>query len=100
MQKGDDETDVFRGGVYTEHIRLNYVEMPVLLRISSDAIAGVIPFVIAGPQLAIKASCAIDVRGLPGHYTCADLPPAESTDWGAVAGGGVELPCHGTRRSR
>ena len=93
VQKGDDETDTFSGGVFTEHIRLNYIEVPVLLRISSESEHGVTPFLVGGPEVAFKASCSIDVKGLPGtrNYTCADLPPAESTDWGVVAGGGMDV---------
>ncbi|MGH7618520.1 MAG: porin family protein, partial [Gemmatimonadaceae bacterium] len=72
VQKGDDEADAFSGGVFTEHIRLNYVEVPVLLRVSSNAIAGVVPFLVGGPQVSFKTSCSIDVHGLPGNYTCAD----------------------------
>jgi hypothetical protein len=95
VQKGDDETDSFSGGVFSEHIRLNYIEVPVLLRISGDAIRGVTPYLIGGPQMSFKASCSIDVKGLPGNYTCRDLPPAESTDWGAVVGGGLDVPVMG-----
>jgi outer membrane protein with beta-barrel domain len=95
VQKGDDETDSFIGGVFTMHIRLNYIELPVLLRLSGDPIRGVTPFLIGGPEVAFKASCSIDVKGRSGNYTCADLPPAESTDWGAVAGGGLEVPIMG-----
>ena len=103
VQKGDDEVDSFSGGTFSEHIRLNYVEIPVLLRFSTtldrlgmgESFHRVSPFVVAGPQISFKASCSIVVQGLPGNFTCADLPPAESTDWGVVAGGGVELPVLG-----
>ena len=95
VQKGDDETDSFSGGVLSEHIRLNYVEVPVLLRVSGTEIHGVTPFLIGGPQVAFKASCSIDVKGVSGNYTCADLPPIESTEFGVVAGGGVDAPIMG-----
>lgn len=95
VQKGDDEADAFGGGVLSEHIRLNYIEVPVLLRASGDAIRGVTPFVIGGPQVAFKASCSIDVKGVANHYTCADLPPVESTEFGVVAGAGVDAAIMG-----
>lgn len=95
VQKGDDETDAFGGGVISEHIRLNYIEVPVLLRASGDAVHGVTPFVIGGPQVAFKTSCSIDVKGVANNYTCADFPPAESTEFGVVAGGGVDAAVMG-----
>jgi hypothetical protein len=99
-QKGDDETDSYSGGIFSMHIRLNYIEIPVLLRASTsldrlgfgEDYRRVVPFLVAGPQISFKTSCSIDVQGLPGNYTCADLPAARTTDWGFVAGGGVELP--------
>jgi hypothetical protein len=95
VQKGDDETDTFSGGIFSEHIRLNYVEVPVLLRLSASSERGVTPFFVGGPQIAFKTSCSIDVHGLPGNYTCADLPHAESMDWGVIAGVGTDVAVMG-----
>src|SRR5215467_12935613 len=58
VQKGDDEVDSFSGGTFSEHIRLNYVEIPVLLRFSTtmdrlgmgESFHCVSPFLVGGPQ--------------------------------------------------
>lgn len=93
VQKGDNEVDEFGGSAFTTRIRLSYVEVPVLLRVTGDAMGPRLrPFVVAGPAIAFKVGCGVTVTGLPGNYTCSDLPPAESVDFGAIVGGGVDFP--------
>jgi hypothetical protein len=95
VQKGDDQVSTYQGGTYTTRIRLNYVEVPLLVRVSGDAIRGITPYVVGGPQFAFKAGCGVDVTGLPGSYTCDDLPAVESSDWGVVVGGGADFTVAG-----
>jgi Outer membrane protein beta-barrel domain len=93
VQKGSDEVDISDNGFpYTMHIRLHYIEVPVLLRAEAKPIAGFTPFAVVGPEVAFKAGCGIVVSGLGvGPYTCANLPAAESVDYGGVIGGGVSF---------
>jgi hypothetical protein len=95
IQKGDDETDSYRGGTFTMHIRLSYLELPLLVRVTGGDLGGITPYLVAGPQIAVKAGCSIVVTGLAGNYTCANLPAAESMDWGAVAGAGLDFSVAG-----
>jgi hypothetical protein len=89
-QKGSDEIDVTNAGtVFTMHIRLSYVEIPVLLRAEAVPMGPLTPFVVVGPEVAFKVGCGIVVSGLQGNYTCSSLPAAQSVDYGGVAGAGV-----------
>jgi hypothetical protein len=91
-QKGSDEVDVSNAGnPFTMHIRLSYVEVPVLLRAEGSPMGAFTPFAVAGPEVAFKAGCGIVVSGLAGNYTCANLPEAESVDYGGVVGAGVAV---------
>jgi hypothetical protein len=95
-QKGSDEVDATGGGpVYTMHIRLSYVEVPVLLRVEASPMGSVTPFALVGPDVAFKVGCGVVVSGLPGNYGCASLPAAESVDYGGLAGVGLAFNVRG-----
>ncbi len=91
VQKGSDEVDIAGNGMpYTMHIRLHYLEIPVLLRAEATSVWGLTPYAIAGPDVAFKVGCGTVVNGLAGGpYSCASLPAAEAVDYGGVVGGGV-----------
>lgn len=91
IQKGDNQVDIAGTQTFTEAIRLSYVEVPVLLRVRAGTMGGFTPYLVAGPAVAFRAGCSVDVRGLAGTYTCANLPEAESVDYGAIAGGGLDV---------
>jgi hypothetical protein len=95
IQKGDNQVDIAGTTTFTEAIHLSYVEVPLLLRVHADPMRGVTPYLVAGPAVAIKSGCSVDVRGLAGNWSCANLPAAESLDYGAIAGGGVEFALGG-----
>ncbi len=89
-QKGSDEVDVTESGTpFTMHIRLSYIEVPVLLRAEGRPMGAFTPFAVIGPEVAFKAGCGIVVNGLQGSYTCANLPAQESVDYGGIVGAGV-----------
>ncbi len=92
IQKGNREVVQYSGGEYGMRIRLNYVEVPLLARVSGPLMGGKItPFLIGGPELAFRAGCGVTVYGLPGSYVCDDLPQAESVDYGLIGGGGLDV---------
>jgi hypothetical protein len=89
-QKGSDEVAMTNGGtVYSMHIRLSYVEVPVLLRVEGSPLGPLTPFAVLGPEVAFKTGCGLVLTGLPGDFSCASLPPAESVDYGGIGGAGV-----------
>jgi outer membrane protein with beta-barrel domain len=93
VQKGTRELEsLSQGGQFATKIRLNYVEIPLLIRASGSTMAGhFTPYLLAGPEIAFKAGCNLKVFGLAGSYTCDDLPKAESYDYGVIGGGGVDV---------
>ena len=98
-QKGSDAFDVGPGGgTFKMHIRMNYLQIPALLRLNGDAmVGGLRPYLIGGPAIAFDAGCAIVVTSLAGNYTCSNLPSRESVDYSLIGGGGVDVPLMGRR---
>ena len=95
-QKGSDEVDLLAdGSAYAMHIRLHYIEVPVLLRGEAPAVGPFTPFALLGPEVAFKAGCGLVVDGLSGSYSCSSLPAAKSVDYGGVIGGGVTVKLGG-----
>jgi hypothetical protein len=89
-QKGSDEVAIANGGgAYSMHIRVSYVEVPVLLRGELPPAGPFTPFAVLGPEVSFKTGCSLVLTGLSGDYTCASLPAAESFDYGGIAGAGV-----------
>jgi hypothetical protein len=89
-QKGSDEVAQDNSGnTYSMHIRVSYVEVPVLLRAEASPMGPFTPFAVLGPEVAFKTGCSLVLTGLAGNYTCASLPAAESVDYGGIAGAGV-----------
>lgn len=74
-------------------LKLNYVELPILLRLSPVSVSGVRPHVYAGPSFGLELSCT--VQGTDGD--CDDVPSitTKSVDIGGVAGGGVTFDVGG-----
>ena len=95
-QKGSDEVALANGGgAYSMHIRVSYVEVPVLLRAEASPLGAFTPFAVLGPEVAFKTGCGLVLTGLPGNYTCASLPAAESVDYGGIVGAGVAFKIAG-----
>jgi hypothetical protein len=82
-------------------IRMNYIQVPVLVRITAAPSGNVRPFVFGGPAIAFKASC--DLEGLDGGVSASiscDQLEAEgvkfkSVDYGLVVGGGLAFDAGG-----
>jgi Outer membrane protein beta-barrel domain len=82
------------GGTFG-NLRLAYVEVPVLFRLSFAASPGIHPFLTAGPTVAEKVSCKLSVTtGSSTQSTNCDASsdgtdPVNKMDFGAMFGGGV-----------
>jgi opacity protein-like surface antigen len=86
------------GAVFT--IKENYIEIPVLIGIEPHVAGSIRPYVMAGGQLGIKASCKFEATsgGVTASLNCDDpqlgppTPQLTATDFAAVAGAGVAIP--------
>jgi hypothetical protein len=98
-QKGVVTLDARSTGIVSTDIRVNYLEVPVLLRWSGRQMGGgLTPYLLAGPEISIKVGCDVVVGGLAGNYTCADVGSiggvrngVESSDFGGIAGAGIDF---------
>jgi hypothetical protein len=67
--------------------KLNYVEIPVLLRVNIPMEGNVRPFLVAGPGIGFKLSSKVEVNS---HEE--DIEDVKGTDFGFIFGGGVSFP--------
>jgi opacity protein-like surface antigen len=76
-------------GVFSRDVRLEYIEIPVLLHVPLTMGTNFAPYVFGGPGVAFEVRCrTTDVTG--NSVDCSDVNPFErnSTDFGLTAGGG------------
>ncbi|MBI2796311.1 MAG: PorT family protein [Gemmatimonadetes bacterium] len=73
----------------TASVSVYYLNVPVLFRynFAPTGESGMMPYINAGPNLALKLSCS--VSGVPGSSTCSPSP--KSFDLGLMFGGGLEF---------
>ncbi|MCC6245368.1 MAG: PorT family protein [Gemmatimonadaceae bacterium] len=95
-----------KGGAITraagerQDVRLDYFEIPLLLRREFAAGGTLNPHLYAGPSVGYQLNCKVTVEGPGIPNTSSDcrrdlfLEPA-SVDWGAVVGAGVDLSLGG-----
>lgn len=85
-------------------VRLNYIEIPALLRFDVPTSSEVRPFLLAGPALAFKTACSLEVKedGVASSVSCEELVNAaggessfKSFDVGAMFGGGLAFNVSG-----
>jgi hypothetical protein len=81
-----------------EQMRLEYLEMPLLLVVPVQ-VGALEPFVFAGPSLMLESRCRWVVRedGLRSTFSCDPAPAGQVFerrvfDFGAVVGGGASYP--------
>ena len=75
-------------------IALDYVEIPVLLRISVSVEGTVAPYFLVGPALGFKAGCEIttELNGDEGKMDCDETGfEVKSMDFGGVVGTGLSI---------
>jgi hypothetical protein len=83
-------------GTGTITYQLDYVEIPVLLRVALGGAGPVQPSLLLGPSLGVKVRSRLAYDG-PGPDMSADLNQVEDTDFGLVGGVGLEFG-HGPAR--
>ncbi len=91
-------TKVDAGGLGNQEVKLDYLEIPLLLRV--NILEGPVrPHVYAGPSIGFNLNCSVDIEtsGVPeGQTDCKrDNFKPKTLDWGAVTGGGVDLSAGG-----
>ncbi len=84
------------GILYEISYRINYIEIPMLVRINSPCGNGIGPYLIMGPALSFKAGSDFEVKVLG---TSVESEPEDfgmtepkGTEVGFVLGGGVTIP--------
>lgn len=93
VQRGNDADE---GANQILKFDIDYIEVPVLLRLSLSSASGVRPFVYAGPYVAFKQACSVSGHDATGNVDidCADLGDIfvlKSTDFGGAAGAGLDF---------
>ena len=98
--KGAESTNQAGTGAF----KLNYVELPLLVRYEVEPSSGFRPFFVAGPGIALKTSCTIEATtfGSSQSSSCADLAAQtgsnvafRSLDYGLIFGGGFAFDVYG-----
>lgn len=84
-------------GSLSGDLRLEYIEIPVLLTVPLMTGPGVAPYVYGGPAFAFEVGCKVgfDVGGISGSAACDDSDEElerKKFDIGAMIGGGVSIP--------
>ena len=78
-------------------MRMNYIELPVLLHVALPVTGGIRPFVMGGPSVGYQVGCDMKATsaGESDTITCAEMaellgqPAFKKTDFGIHAAGGV-----------
>ena len=91
VQKGADLT---LGGAAFANIRVDYVEVPLILRVGIPILPAISPYIYGGPAIAFKVSCKAGPEG--GTSTDCDDPAGldtevSSTTYSGILGLGVQL---------
>ncbi len=82
-------------------LKMDYVEVPVLLRVEVPTSGGVKPFLYGGPAVSFKARCKIEVsgQGVNINSNCDELESPgmklKTVDYGLVGGGGLAFDVGG-----
>jgi opacity protein-like surface antigen len=74
--------------------KLDYIEIPVLLRYSIPTQSSVSPVLFAGPALAIKSTSKLKLKASAYGQSASetvDIEDVKSTDFGFVFGGGLDI---------
>lgn len=89
MKGAKAEEEVF-GETMKVTMKMNYLEIPVLAKLSIPTPGTVKPSLFVGPSLAIKLSGKAKVE-YAGESAEADIEELKSTDFGLVFGGGIDF---------
>lgn len=94
--KGAKQTETYYGETITGTLKLDYIEIPVLLKLNIPLEGGstVRPSIFVGPALDIKVASTVEVES-GGQSASADLENVSSTDFGLVFGGALGFDVSG-----
>jgi hypothetical protein len=75
-------------------LKHDYLEIPLLLRMTVPTSGGVRPYLLLGPSIGLSMSCEIEgeANGVSVGIDCDELVEPSSVDVGAALGGGIEFP--------
>ena len=93
-QEGTKFSQLSGGTSYAGDLKLDYIQIPLLLRISPPLERETVEWhMLVGPFVAFKSSCGVSMTPrAPGQPTsCGDLGSLNSIDYGAMAGIGVDF---------
>jgi hypothetical protein len=86
-------------------LEMNYVQVPLLVRIEVPASGGTKPFFYGGPAISFKASCNVEVSGQGTNISSgcdnleSEVDKLKTVDYGLVAGGGLLFDVGGRKFS-
>ena len=95
--KGANFEDSSGGGSIT----MNYIQVPLLVRVSGGGSGRARPFVFAGPAIALKASCDLEgiEAGVSASISCdqteSETLKFKSVDYGVIVGAGLAFDVSG-----
>jgi hypothetical protein len=95
--KGADFSDIEGSG----SVKMSYVEVPVLLRVSIPTSTAARPFFYAGPSVSFRASCNFEATGedFGADLSCDQLESQgvefKSVDYGLIVGAGASFDLSG-----
>jgi hypothetical protein len=92
VQRGTkwDLSDDSSGTVVNTKLNLNYIEIPLLARITAESSAKVRPFFVLGPVIGFKASSKVEAS-VRGQSSSADFPGMKGSYWAGLLGGGAQI---------
>ncbi len=88
--KGTKQEEELWGETFKQTISLNYLEIPVLAKLSIPGQGSFVPNLFIGPYLAIKLTGKVKVE-YAGESEEEDIEDLKGTDFGLVFGGGVDF---------
>jgi hypothetical protein len=98
VTKGGRFEETFEGVTVKAELRLDYIEIPVLLVVPLMRGPGVAPYLYGGPAFALEARCQVHASadGFSVTESCDDADEGgfdrRKFDVGAMLGGGVAIP--------
>jgi hypothetical protein len=88
VQKGARLDIASPGGVNRDVLRLDYIEVPIMLRLDAMPLRGLAVHALAGPSMAIRVRCRLNEHRYPRSAGYAAI---RTFDWNMVGGGGFTL---------
>jgi len=89
--RGGDASQDFAYGRVRYQVSIHYLELPLLAKVEIPIKGEFLASFLAGPYAALKLG-AKKTSDFWGEKETADLPNVKSLDYGAIVGGGFEVP--------